>query len=104
MNWNPRTVDWNEPCVNRLHFIGTYNPKVDYSYGDVIERDGQICVCIGYNRFEIISTTEETHERHEEHVEEEIIFQCRNCGAPTHENGKCPYCGTINRKVKRYVR
>ena len=28
----------------------------------------------------------------------EIFFKCQSCGAPTDNYGKCPYCGTINKK------
>ena len=31
----------------------------------------------------------------------EYLTRCLSCGAPTDHYGKCPYCGTINRKLLR---
>ena len=79
--------------------IQLYNPSLFYDYGDVCIRNGELVVYIGNNHWEIIGTWCEIPKP----MIEEIFFHCKSCGAPTKENGVCPYCETINKKVKKYA-
>ena len=85
--------------TSSLTFRGKYNPTIDYDYGDVVLRDGRVYIFNGINVWEGLGPTSLVISSP---TVEEIVFQCRNCGAPTKSNGVCPYCGTINRKVKNY--
>jgi len=78
-----------------FHFAGNYNSSYHYNYGDICIKDGKICCCIRNNHWEFLDWS---YEEPQVVIEEEIIYQCRNCGAPTNDKGICPYCGTINRK------
>lgn len=103
MSWgNPKIADWREVGIlaPSFHFVGKYDAHIQYEYGDMVEMDGSIYVFDGSRNWNEIGPADNRHET----TEEEIFFQCRSCGAPTLHNGVCPYCGTINRKVKRYVR
>lgn len=93
-------MDFYMPIISGYTFKGIYNRETYYEYGDVCIRDGHEWINIGNNHWQEIGTNE-IDDFPREKTEEEIIFQCRNCGAPTHHDGVCPYCGTINRKVKR---
>lgn len=97
-------VDWNdnyiESITTPLQFIGEI-PSLDVckETGLIAMYRGQTVISTG-NNWKVLEEICDTQSR--EHAEEEIIFQCRNCGAPTYHDGTCPYCGTINRKVKTF--
>lgn len=107
MSWNPKVIDWNELYVQdsifTSRFIGEYDPNIEYDYGDIVtkEIDGQKVLWMfdGYNSWNEIGPVETKEEK-----EEEVFYQCKNCGAPTRENGTCEYCGTINRRTRFYAR
>jgi len=85
--------------TSSITFMGQYDPTIHYNYGDVVLRDGREYIFNGINVWEELGPTSLNISSP---AVEEIVFQCRNCGAPTEHNGVCPYCGTINRKVKSY--
>lgn len=114
MSWNPKVIDWNEQSVQdnifTSRFVGAYNSNIEYNYGDIVtkEVEGQKVLWvfdghIGWNEIGPVVTKEE-EEKEKETKEEEIFYQCKNCGAPTRENGTCEYCGTINRRTRFYAR
>lgn len=85
----------------RLNFIGEYDSSRDYNYLDCCIREGSVWVFDGTGHWTEISPVDiPTHEKIEE--EEEVFFRCVSCGAPTLADGSCPYCGTINRKVRKF--
>ena len=95
---------WNTKMLAMIprscHFAGTYDSSITYSYGDIVERNGDLYYFDGYN--DIMIKDEKYYSSIKEKSEIEIITQCRNCGAPTYSDGSCPYCGTVNRKTKKF--
>jgi hypothetical protein len=83
-------------------FMGEYDPKMYYEYGCVCTRHGSTYIFDGESWTELGEISCSTTSTPKEKTEVEIIFQCRNCGAPTREDGVCAYCGTINRKTKKF--
>lgn len=83
-------------------FMGEYDPKMYYEYGCVCTRHGSTYIFDGESWTELGEISCSTTSTPKEKIEVEIIFQCRNCGAPTREDGVCTYCGTINRKTKKF--
>ena len=77
------------------YVVGHYDPMRDYDYGDVVIRESSVLIYDGRNWQELGD-----HAHMNTHTEEEIFFRCVSCGAPTNHDGVCPYCGTINRKVR----
>jgi hypothetical protein len=98
INWDdyqvPQTI-----MPSSFHYAGKFDPNRTYSYGDIVEYNGNLHVYQNNNHYTIITSA--TIE-YPENKCVEIVTQCRNCGAPTYENGRCPYCGTINRKVQKF--
>ena len=94
-----KMVYWDDqPLVSTLNFIGTYDPNKEYQYLDCCVRDGEVYIYDGRNNWTYIGVSAELQQ---EKTEEEIFFHCTSCGAPTRYDGTCPYCGTINRKVRK---
>ena len=90
---------WDEqPLFGRLNFGGTYDPNKEYQYLDCCVRNDEVYIYDGSNNWTSIGASGEFQQ---EKTEEEIFFHCTSCGAPTRYDGVCPYCGTINRKVKK---
>ena len=83
-------------------FMGEYDSKMHYEYGCVCIRHGSTYIFDGESWTELGETSCSTTSTPKEKTEVEITFQCRNCGAPTRENGICAYCGTINKKVRKF--
>ena len=95
-------VDWSEmpDMTNSINFMGIYNNSQHYNYGDICVYNNEIWIYDGTNTW--IELGQYCHNELMDGVETEVITQCRNCGAPTYENGQCPYCGTINKKVRKF--
>ena len=88
--------------VSPFHFVGTYNSNTTYTIGDLCTRDDDIYVFTGTTWEEIGACDNFNSHSHSEEIT--ITTQCRNCGAPTNDEGKCPYCGTYNHKIiKKYI-
>ena len=86
-----------EMITPAANFMGVYDAKIDYGYGDVCLRD-DICWIFDGKVWHELGETESIREP--QYVEV-IPTNCRNCGAPVHSSGYCPYCGTLN-KVKKF--
>ena len=85
--------------VGSLNFIGscTTFPK-EGQEGQIIAMNDSAYVWT-HNHWTIL---EELQERDYSPKQQEIVhYQCRNCGAPTNEYGRCAYCGTINREFRK---
>lgn len=80
-----------------LNYVGQYDNSKEYNYLDCCVRNDSIWIFDDNRNWTAIGSCE-----YYSHEEEDITTQCRNCGAPTYENGRCPYCGTINRKVRKF--
>lgn len=83
-------------------FMGEYDPKMHYEYGCICVRRGSPYIFDGRSWTALGEISCSTTSAPKEKTEVEIFFQCRNCGAPTCEDGVCAYCGTINRKTKKF--
>ena len=104
-----KVVDWEKEMeyvrgitTPSATFMGTYDSSVHYTYGDICIRDDSVWICDERGYFIELGPLYETKVQPKEKTEVEILFQCRNCGAPTREDGVCAYCGTINRKTKKF--
>lgn len=104
-----KVVDWkteieyvHELATPAATYRGTYNPSIHYTYGDICIRNDSVWICDECGNFIELGSLEATDVQPKEKTEVEIFFQCRNCGAPTREDGVCAYCGTINRKTKKF--
>ena len=80
-----------------LNYVGQYDNSKEYNYLDCCVRNDSIWGFDGTRNWTAIGSGE-----YYSHEEKDITTQCRNCGAPTYENGQCPYCGTINKKVRKF--
>lgn len=85
--------------VGSFNFIGSCAtfPK-EGQEGQIITMNDGVYVWTR-NNWTII---EELQEMDQSSKQQEIVhYQCRNCGAPTDEYGRCAYCGTINREFRK---
>lgn len=92
-----------DSICGRINFLGEYNSKTDYDIGDVVLKEGKpwICTRTFPHEWNYLGEVSDIHEASKS-MEVEISYQCRNCGAPTDEGGYCRYCGTINRKERKF--
>lgn len=99
MPWSyGKVVDWDEEILyaksltSAAVFVGTYDSRMHYNYGDICVKDGCLYMFNGKNDWtEIGSYSEPTYEALRSY--RKFITNCPNCGAPM-QNHKCMYCGT----------
>lgn len=79
--------DFVKPC----NFAGQYDAHIKYQNGDIVALEDSLYIVSDGNEWHELgpATADE---------QEEILYRCTSCGAPTNSNGVCPYCGTINRR------
>ena len=79
---------------SKFYYYGAYDPGKEYGLGDVVLKDGNICLQVGQSWEPICLANEEKEE-----VKEPILtrLMCFSCGAPLKikpKGGfKCEYCG-----------
>lgn len=92
-----------DSIFGRITFMGAYNSDTNYDIGNVVLRDGESWICVDTypHKWEPLGSNDIPYTVPKT-TEIEISYQCRNCGAPTDEGGYCRYCGTINRKERKF--
>lgn len=82
--------------MDMCHFIGDISSlDATGKLGDIALHGTYTYIFDGTKWIQLSDADPGTPEKREAPIAK-VITQCRNCGAPTHSDGKCPYCGTVN--------